>query len=226
MTDPAATSMEESTPTEISLNHSDKNTSNIYYTRDRIRNQGDSGAEERKFCSTKRVQIVRRKKMDHVRRESLSAFLDGELVAEERDGIVEHLKGCRQCRGEMEDLARVSKLISSVQDVEASPYFVSRLKRRISEERSTRSLLLRLVEWMRGVGAVPLAVRAGATLLLVISVLVGSHLGSTIHRQQLKSAAQSGAQLEESLNLASFDDFPDGSLGDVYGSLYVEGGKR
>lgn len=44
-------------------------------------------------------------------RDNLSAYLDGELPAEERGGVEAHLAGCAECRAELEQLKGVSGLL-------------------------------------------------------------------------------------------------------------------
>ena len=44
--------------------------------------------------------------------EQLSAYLDGELTAQERHEVEDHLKACPQCRAEYEQLRRVAELAS------------------------------------------------------------------------------------------------------------------
>jgi hypothetical protein len=59
----------------------------------------------------------RRKMMGHPTREQLSALLDARLGTGEARWVGEHLSACTSCRGEMEDLRRVTQLLRRVPSV-------------------------------------------------------------------------------------------------------------
>jgi anti-sigma factor RsiW len=44
-------------------------------------------------------------------RRLLSVYLDGELCAEEEEGLLEHLQHCPRCRGELQEMRRLGELL-------------------------------------------------------------------------------------------------------------------
>ena len=56
--------------------------------------------------------------------ELISAYLDGELIGEERRQLFEHLNSCGVCAAEMDDMQRVRTAIRSLPMVELQPGLV------------------------------------------------------------------------------------------------------
>jgi alkylhydroperoxidase family enzyme len=50
--------------------------------------------------------------------ERLSAYLDGDLAAPDREAVERHLAGCRECAVVVEDLARLARAAGELEDVE------------------------------------------------------------------------------------------------------------
>lgn len=163
--------------------------------------------------------------MSHIDRERLSAFLDGEVTEEEGKEIAEHLDVCLQCQREAEELSEIGELFGSLQDAEVPPYFLAHLKQRILEEDRASSRF-----WSYGLagrfGLQKIVVPACATVLFLFSLLLGNRLGRTIYEGRREDAVTPDAQLSEDLGLTSFDDFPEGSLGDEYIRLLSGGGEE
>src|SRR5439155_26173202 len=111
-------------------------------------------------------------------RESLGAWLDGELDRAESEAVRVHLEGCVACKEERKQLEKLQVALKSVLDSEASriafPSFWSSVQQRITEKSAWRE---DLVDWMRSVirchrnaWAIP------AVLLLLIGLLNGQSL--------------------------------------------------
>lgn len=62
----------------------------------------------------------------HVEREILSALLDGELSAEERRFVHEHLRECEPCRETAEEFGAIKGLVGDLPRLVAPAAFVSR----------------------------------------------------------------------------------------------------
>ncbi len=148
----------------------------------------------------------------------LSAFLDGETSEVENQLISEHLKSCARCQNELEELSQVSDILDVMDEVEVSPFFTTRLKQRIVDQRARRVVRMPFMEWIRRA-----ALPAFATALVILSFLVGSNLGKTIYQEQAESIAKSGTEIVEVLDFASLDEFPEGSLGWAYSNLLIGG---
>ncbi|KPJ48508.1 hypothetical protein AMJ40_07340 [candidate division TA06 bacterium DG_26] len=162
--------------------------------------------------------------MSHVDKARLSAFLDGEATEEERREIVEHLNVCLQCQSEAEELSEIGELFGCLPDVEVPPYFLARLKQRITEENATSSSFWCLGRTRR-FGLQRVMVPVCATALFLFSLFLGYRLGMTIYEGRREVTARADVHLSEDLGLTSFDDFPEGSLGDEYIRLLSGGGE-
>lgn len=70
----------------------------------------------------------------------LSAYFDRELPADQSIVIREHLKTCKSCMAELEDIERLHKLMGAFPVLEAGPYFETQIIERIEEETRKRRL--------------------------------------------------------------------------------------
>lgn len=148
----------------------------------------------------------------------LSAFLDGETSETENQLISEHLKSCERCQKELEELSHVSDVLAVMDEVRVSPFFITRLKQRIADQKSKSLVRIPFMEWIRRA-----ALPAFATALVFLSFFVGSNLGKAIYQEQAESITKSDTEIVEVLNFATLDEFPEGSLGWAYSSLLVGG---
>jgi anti-sigma factor RsiW len=64
----------------------------------------------------------------------LVAFLDGELGAEERRTVADHLATCLTCRREMEHLTSVQRMVDTLPRIEPSASFADDFWRRVAAE--------------------------------------------------------------------------------------------
>ncbi len=123
-------------------------------------------------------------------RERLSAWLDGELEAQERREVAAHLEICPECRGE---LALLSRLDAALGTLEAP------LPPRLPEKVLERLRPRRRYWWQ--------------SLAMAASLVLGIALGSILARDYYPYATANGEG--EVLALEEFHDFPEGSLGAV-----------
>ena len=113
-------------------------------------------------------------------RESLGAWLDGELDRAESEAVRVHLEGCVACKEERRQLEKLQVALKSVLDSEASriafPPFWSSVQQRITEKSAWRE---DLVDWLRLVFSGPrIAWAIPAVILLLLGVLSGDSLVS------------------------------------------------
>jgi len=148
----------------------------------------------------------------------LSAFLDGETSEAENRFIAEHLKSCERCHKELEELSQVSGVLNVMDEVRVSPFFITRLKQRIADQKSKNVVRIPLMEWIKRA-----ALPAFATALVFLSFLGGSNLGKAIYQEQTESIMTSDTEIVEVLDFATLDEFPEGSLGWAYNNLLVGG---
>ncbi len=62
----------------------------------------------------------------------LSAYLDGEVTAEEKREIEEHLKKCSVCSNELKKLQKISSLLKEPPKIKLSSQFEKRLKEKLN----------------------------------------------------------------------------------------------
>src|SRR5207247_10490466 len=113
-------------------------------------------------------------------RESLGAWLDGELDRAESEAVRAHLEGCVVCKEERRQLEKLQAALKSVLDSEASriafPPFWSSVQQRITEKSAWRE---DVVDWLRSVFSGPrIAWAIPAVILLLLGVLSGDSLVS------------------------------------------------
>lgn len=98
--------------------------------------------------------------------EALSAYLDGELSAEERSRLEAHLEGCPRCQEELKSLRAVSSLVTSLPEVTPSPALLAALGRGFEKRR----------RWLRPIplfkGDLIPALAAAAVILISVTMLL------------------------------------------------------
>ncbi|MBC7320445.1 zf-HC2 domain-containing protein [bacterium] len=70
----------------------------------------------------------------------LSAYFDNELPLDQSVIIREHLKTCKSCMVELEDIERLHKLMGAFPILEVGPYFETQVIERIEKETRKRRL--------------------------------------------------------------------------------------
>ncbi|HYG75000.1 MAG TPA: zf-HC2 domain-containing protein [Planctomycetota bacterium] len=68
----------------------------------------------------------------------LSAFLDGELTAQEKSALEQHLSGCLACRRTLETLRTVSGAVGDVPRVKAPPSLLEKVRKDVANEPALR----------------------------------------------------------------------------------------
>ncbi len=147
----------------------------------------------------------------------LSSFLDGEATETEKFLITEHLKSCANCQKERENFSQVSDLLELVTEVEVSPYFISRVKPRISAGKVRRVLYPSFFDWVKR-----LSIPVGIAALFIISILGGNYLGQRFNLRAAKEVELNEA-IANVTGITSFEDFSENSLDDAYAELLFEG---
>lgn len=100
----------------------------------------------------------------HADTEALSAFIDGELGAEERLATTEHLRVCDACRAELESLRRANAMLASLPPKSLSSEASRELRKAVLEKAPGRR---RRQRW----GAVAGAIGLAAAVLIGVVVL-------------------------------------------------------
>ncbi|MEW6104225.1 MAG: zf-HC2 domain-containing protein [bacterium] len=170
--------------------------------------------------------------MKHISKRKLSAFLDGEVCKEEKHRISEHVKSCASCQKEVDRLSYVSHSLDAMEEVQASPYFMLNLKQKIIERESKRAIRLWFLEEINRVlipvleGMNRILIPAGATALFLVSLLCGSYLGTSIYQIKGLKVLPTREGFDNFFSITLFDNFPEGSLGNAYALLSMEGERQ
>jgi anti-sigma factor RsiW len=99
--------------------------------------------------------------MNH-QEERLSAYVDGELLADEIVAVEQHLHECASCSDKVDALRRLGTLLSTIPEREPSPQFLPGLMNRIRHERKV----------IRFVSATKLAILAAAAVILFVVLIL------------------------------------------------------
>jgi predicted anti-sigma-YlaC factor YlaD len=148
-------------------------------------------------------------------RKKLSAFVDSQASASDRVEIDRHLESCSECRQYAGELQGVSEDFSLIEDVAVRPYFLTRLKRRIQDQESSR---WHLPVWIRRV-----AIPAGAVACIALTALLGSSLGRTVYAWRARRESAIGTTTTSAAGSVLLDQTPGGPLSRAYDQL-LKGG--
>ncbi len=144
----------------------------------------------------------------------LSAYLDGEMPEQKRAVISEHLKQCEGCRAKLSGFRAIADALDTIEDMEAPPYFTTRLRQRLTEQKRTLPLLQRIRS---------LAVTAATTVAVVGSLFIGNQAGRILYQSITLIREPVMSETSEVFGLGAFEEFPDGSLSDIYNELITGG---
>jgi anti-sigma factor RsiW len=152
-------------------------------------------------------------KCSQVRRK-LSAYLDGEVPDKDRAQISGHLQHCRGCQDELTALAGVSDALGILQGMEVPPYFMTRLRQQIKENARARPF----VERIRSI-----AITAATAVAVIVSFFVGNQFGRILYKSVTATAVSETAEATDVFGLDTLEEFPGGSLSDIYNELVAGG---
>jgi|GEM_PF-1212203 len=143
-----------------------------------------------------------------IKGKKLSAYVDGELGEEARAVIREHLASCPACREKVARLSFVAKALDSLEGLEPGPYFARRI--RLSVIRPARG------GWSR-------RFVVGAAAAGALSLAFGWFVGRALYGGVSEQPPLVDAGTDEYVETSPAQDFPDGSLGDVWAAVSEEG---
>jgi anti-sigma factor RsiW len=147
-------------------------------------------------------------------KKKLSAYLDGEMPEQEREVISQHLQQCEECRGEVAAFSAVTDALNTIEGIEVPPYFMTRLRQQVREQAKPVPFFQRI----RG-----LAVTAATAVAVVASLFIGNQAGKTLYRSIAQTPEPVIAETNNIFGVSAFEEFPDGSLSDIYNELVAGG---
>jgi len=146
----------------------------------------------------------------------LSAYLDGEVSSAEKREIAEHLETCSVCQDQLSVLSKIIDALGVLEGMQPPPYFISRVRQCVRDERESIPFLERI----RGV-----AISFATAAAVVTAVLIGSQFGRTLYQSMAPTAISETAEMNEMFGFETLQEFPDGSLSDIYNEL-ISGGNN
>ena len=148
----------------------------------------------------------------HSVQKKLSAYQDRELKPREQEEVSRHLLSCHSCREQYEKLEQVWQILGELQEIRPDPRFYQQLVRKIKEPREQGLLpaLQQVFQLLRG----PLI----ASIILIIGLMAGSYLGSTLARYDLFPFQNplSDSQGAFFTSMKVFDPAPPGTFAEGY----------
>jgi anti-sigma factor RsiW len=147
-------------------------------------------------------------------KKKLSAYLDGEMPEQESKIISEHLQHCEGCRAELAELSTVTDAISTIEGIEVPAYFMTRLRQHVREQAKPVPFVQRIRS---------LALTAATTVGVVASLFIGNQAGKTLYKSMAQTREPIIAETSNVFGLSAFEEFPDGSLSDIYDELVTGG---
>jgi anti-sigma factor RsiW len=140
-------------------------------------------------------------------RKKLAAYSDGGLENEAKELVSRHLGSCPGCREELAQLQQLDSELDRFAAVELEPYFATRVKQRIADRQAHRRS-----PWFSRV-----LVPAGASVVMLLAAVVGTHLGQSLYSLGPLSTPQN-TTVASSTSALDLLDGPGGSF-------YVTGGR-
>ncbi len=150
-------------------------------------------------------------------RENLIDFVEQKLDPESMMRLTGHLESCRGCRELAQGFRSIWVSADSLEDVEPSADLWARLQTgldAVDDRREKRPVLVRFLPILR-----PAAMFAA----LIVAVVLGYGFGS-VPAPSSTAETSDTVELWNEYHLESFDEFPDGSIVDLYFELADNGG--
>jgi anti-sigma factor RsiW len=147
-------------------------------------------------------------------KKKLSAYLDGEMPEQEMQMISEHVEHCEECKAGLAAFIAVSDALNTIESIEVPLYFMTRLRQNARAQTKPVSFLQRI----RGLvlsGAIAAAVFA--------SLFIGNQAGKNLYQSIAQTTESLTAETTDVFGLSAFEEFPGGSLSDIYYELVTGG---
>jgi hypothetical protein len=99
---------------------------------------------------------------------TLSAYLEGIVSSEEKEGVENHLSSCQMCRKAFDELKRTVALVKGLEQVEPPPWFTQKIISRVrAEEESKKNIFQRLFYPLH----IKVPLEAFATVLIAVAAV-------------------------------------------------------
>jgi len=139
-------------------------------------------------------------------------YLEGKVSEKERTEIENHLIGCEKCRMLVKELSSVWNYVVSPAESELSPYFWTKLHRKILEYERPKawSIFENPIKYLKPVAY---------GVLFAVGIFFGYELGDSYVSEEMSGYLE---EFDENIYLDIFDEVPEGSIGDAYINFHNE----
>ncbi|MBN2620494.1 zf-HC2 domain-containing protein [candidate division WOR-3 bacterium] len=144
----------------------------------------------------------------------LSAYLDNEVSQTEKGTIEAHLASCSACQHALQAFSMVNDELKLVPGMEVPPYFATRLKQRMKDLHRGAPALGRIRQF---------ALPGFTVILTLIALILGNTMARTIY--QGMTEPETAAETANVFGISAFDEYPEGSVSNIYTALITEGEK-
>ena len=141
-------------------------------------------------------------------RDTLSEYIDDELVQEQKDMIDLHLRDCSACSRDFEELLAVHGLFASTERFSAPYGFSTRVMANLGEKKRNA--------WS-GFFAKPVFLRTIEATFALVILVIGFISGNILTAR--KPPSLTSAEIRQSFALNAFEATPSGSIGGIYVSM-------
>lgn len=145
-------------------------------------------------------------------------FLEGTLSPELKEQISRHLEVCPACKELADNFASIWESVSEPEEIEVPSLLWASLQAdldRIDSAREKKSMLRKIMPVLQ-----PIAAAAA----IVIVVLLGTSFGNI--QTSTTQSTSNAVDLWDAYGLDSFDQFPSGSMVDLYFNAEISGGNQ
>jgi len=144
----------------------------------------------------------------------LNRYLDGELPAEERSRVEQHLSVCDDCRGMLEDLRTLSAALAKVPaPLDVPSGFAERVMAHAAQRTEPPTTIMR--QWY---SFSPL-MRIAAAAMLVLGIALGALMARSLSGDAPRVSGVATADPNNIYGIDYLSEAPGGSLADTYLTL-------
>jgi anti-sigma factor RsiW len=142
----------------------------------------------------------------HRIRKMISPYVDDRLGPAEKEGFISHIRGCADCRKDLEETQALGHLFASAEIFHAPYGFTTRVMENLKE---------RDPSWLsRFSAARPLFLRVMEVALVLIVFFIGLISGNVLVAD--KGATPRAANIQQALSLEVFQATPPDTIGAIY----------
>lgn len=157
-------------------------------------------------------------------KEKLSAYIDDQLVPEERRTVDHHLTTCQECRAALHDLRRTIEYAQGVEEIESPAWLAQKVMAKVREESKKKGILRKLFYPLH----IKIPVEIFATIAIaVITVFVFKAIQPAMKLAKIPLEEATAPEEGKEEQAAAIDERPDSrETASHYAKRRMEGKER